>query len=321
MPSPPRIWTLSDRHAGNRNQASALAVALGGAERHVELAFPAPWRWLAPHLVAGAEARLPAPVADALAHRPPEIAIGCGRQAALALLALRRLASRPIFTVQILNPRIAPGAFDRVVVPRHDDLTGANVIQSTGALHSIDSAWIAQAAAEFPQWAKLPRPLLVVLIGGPHRHAALDPPAIERLGAELNIHRCERGGSIYLVGSRRTPIALHAPLRELARALDAGLWLSEGDGPNPYRGLLAQADLLLVSADSVGMLSEACALGVPVASFSAYPLTGKLARFDAALRAEGLLSDLHHPRAPSTPLRETPLIAAQVLAAWRDTLG
>jgi len=321
MPQPPRIWTLSDRHAGNRHQAAALAAALGGAERHIELDFAAPWRWLAPRLVGGALAALPAATRTALAGDAPAIAIGCGRQAALALRMLKRALGARVFSVQILDPRIDPSAFDRVIAPQHDRLVGANVIHSIGALHAIDPAWIATARADFPGFAALPRPRLAVLIGGPHRHAGLDLDAIGKLAAKLYAHRTRVGGTIHLLGSRRTPGALHAALRATARALSASIWLDESDGPNPYRGLLAHADQVLVTADSVGMLSEACALGVPVASFSAYPLRGKLLRFDQALRAGGLLSELADPLAPPVPLRETAAIAERVRSAWRNSVG
>ncbi|MGE3972662.1 MAG: mitochondrial fission ELM1 family protein [Porticoccaceae bacterium] len=317
MPCPPRIWTISDRHAGNRNQAAALAAALGGAEQHVELEFAAPWRWLAPRLVGGALAALPLTARAALQSDPPEIAIGCGRQAALALRVLKRALGKRVFTVQILDPRIATGAFDRVIAPRHDRLHADNAIASIGALHAIDADWIARARADFPALAALPRPLTVVLIGGPHRHAGLDAVAIGKLSAALAAHHAQVGGTIHLLGSRRTPTTLAAALRRAAQALAAPVWLDAGDGPNPYRGLLAHADQVLVTADSVGMLSEACALGVPVTSFCAYPLRGKLARFDAALRAAGLLSDLADPQTPTAPLRETAAIAAQVFSAWQ----
>lgn len=318
LPHPPRIWTLSDRHAGNRHQAAALAAALGGGVRHVELDFAAPWRWLAPRLVVGARASLPASARLALSDEAPEIAIGCGRQAALALRALKRALGKRVFTVQILDPRITPSAFDRVIAPAHDHLRGGNVLTSIGALHAIDADWIARARADFPDFAALPRPLLAVLIGGPHRHAMLDGDAIAALSTQLSAHRAAVAGTIYLVGSRRTPVQLTPALRRMAAALAAPLWLDAGDGPNPYCGLLAHADQVLVSADSVGMLSEACALGVPVASFCAYPLRGKLARFDAALRGAGLLSSLLQPVAPATPLTETAALAAQVQDAWQQ---
>ncbi|MGJ4731225.1 nucleoside-diphosphate sugar epimerase, partial [Luteimonas sp. SDU101] len=44
----PQIWALSDGRAGNARQAEALAAALGGPTRALQLAPRAPWRWAAP---------------------------------------------------------------------------------------------------------------------------------------------------------------------------------------------------------------------------------------------------------------------------------
>jgi mitochondrial fission protein ELM1 len=42
------------------------------------------------------------------------------------------------------------------------------------------------------------------------------------------------------------------------------VWLWDGTGENPYFDLLAASDALLVTADSISMVSEAAALGRPV---------------------------------------------------------
>jgi mitochondrial fission protein ELM1 len=307
----PRISTYSDERAGNRHQAEALAAAMGGRGRHVTLRFPLPWRWLAPRGVAGALGRFPASTDDAL----PDIAIGCGRQAALALRALRR---RGVYTVQILDPRIDPGHYDLVVAPAHDALAGTNVLSTTGALHAIDDAWLIDARRSHAELAALSRPLDVILIGGPHREAALTEAALTALIERCAARSSSAGGSLYVCGSRRTPAPWRPLLRAHALALGAQVWMDADDGSNPYRGLLAHADRLVVSADSVNMLSEACGTGVPVASFGAAPPTGKLLRFKTALDDAGLLCDLDAPRPPRAPLREAAGIAEQVLQRWRQ---
>lgn len=44
----------------------------------------------------------------------------------------------------------------------------------------------------------------------------------------------------------------------------ANLYFWDGNGDNPYQGMLAWADALLVTEDSVSMLSEAVSTGKPV---------------------------------------------------------
>jgi mitochondrial fission protein ELM1 len=317
----PRIWTLTDDAAGNRQQALALALALGGAINHVPLHFPQPWRALAPRLQSYALDSLPAASKRWLAPPWPDIAIGCGRQSALALRALKRSVNAPIFSVQILDPRIDPAAYDLVIAPRHDALTAPNVLNSLGALNAIDAAWLEAARRRVPALAELARPITTVLIGGSHRQARLDVASLQRLFQSLAAARTAHGGSVLVLASRRSQRALHAPLRALSISVDGRCWIDADDGDNPFASWLAYADRVVVSADSVNMLSEALALGVPVISHAAYGLRGKLARFDAALRERGLLSAWSDPPQAQTPLRETPALAAQVRQRWERSIA
>ena len=75
---------------------------------------------------------------DALIAKPPALAIGCGRQAALATRLLRARGSQ---AVQILDPRIDPRHWDLVIAPEHDTLRGDNVIPTLGSLHPVDDLW------------------------------------------------------------------------------------------------------------------------------------------------------------------------------------
>ncbi|MDE3140203.1 MAG: mitochondrial fission ELM1 family protein, partial [Pseudomonadota bacterium] len=90
------------------------------------------------------------------------------------------------------------------------------------------------------------------------------------------------------------------------------VWHGAVDGINPYPGVLAWSDRLLVSPDSVNMLSEAAACGVPLHTVVSAPLPPRLARFHAALRAGGWLLDADAAYGAPAPLRETAAIAARV---------
>ncbi|PZO81397.1 MAG: hypothetical protein DI626_10855, partial [Micavibrio aeruginosavorus] len=94
-------------------------------------------------------------------------------------------------------------------------------------------------------------------------------------------------------------------------------WFWDGSGENPYMGMLAWADTILVTADSVSMISDAATAGKPVYMI---PLDGGSRRFNAfhqnmmkygALRPfEGGLEPFTY-----TPLRDSDLIAAAITAA------
>ncbi|MDT8872371.1 ELM1/GtrOC1 family putative glycosyltransferase [Komagataeibacter rhaeticus] len=62
--------------------------------------------------------------------------------------------------------------------------------------------------------------------------------------------------------SRRTAPEVCLELRHALAGPDAWIW--DQSGPNPYLGLLACADAIVVTMDSVSMISEAVATTAPV---------------------------------------------------------
>ena len=72
------------------------------------------------------------------------------------------------------------------------------------------------------------------------------------------------GGSVMATTSRRTgEEATEALAAGLRRCLHVLYRWGEPD-ENPYRGFLASADAIVVTADSISMISEACATPAPV---------------------------------------------------------
>lgn len=311
-PPPVVAWTVSDARAGNARQAAALAAVLGLEARAWCLAPRAPWRWWAPRRGPGDRRAFGAAFAEAL-QQPPEVAIGCGRQAALATRLLRARGTR---VVQILDPRLAPSHWDLVVAPRHDGLEGRNVISVFGSLHPVDDGWLAQARAAFQALGSLPRPRIALLVGGPTRHAPWDAQAFAGWLREVQAAvRCE-GGSLLLCASRRTPDALRAVLRRDAAGLPGLRWLDAADGDNPYAGVLAWADRIACTPDSVNMLSEACATWAPVFVPAPARTRGRMRTFLDALAARDRVRalDAQMARFDVQPLRETQRVAAEVRA-------
>jgi mitochondrial fission protein ELM1 len=240
---------------------------------------------------------------------------------------LRSWSGGATFALQILDPRIGTEHFDLVIAPRHDGLSAGNVIQTLGALNPVDDAWLARAAQAAPALAQLLRPRTALLVGGPRRGLALDDSWLETQIAQLERWRERDGGSVLVATSRRTP----APWRErLRRAFRNGctcFWGGAEDGPNPYPSYLALADRIVVTPDSVNMLSEACATGVPVISDLPSVAPAKLAALHAELRNQGWLHgnnvDFSTLRQPP-PLREIAAVASKVwhcIEASRPDVG
>lgn len=304
------ILALHDGRAGNARQALALAHCLDIHASECVLSPRAPWRWLAPR-------RLPA-AAQAFGQdfsarivQPPALTIGCGRQAALATRLLRARGSR---AVQILDPRIAAKHWELIVAPAHDRLRGSNVLNICGSLNPVDDDYLLRAISGFSELAMLPTPNTVLLVGGPTRHAPLDDAGFLALLQQLSAQAQAEGGSFSALASRRTPAAWRVMLGQLDPHIPGLRWRDNSDGGNPYAGLLASADRLICTPDSVNMLSEAAATHAPVFVWSATATQGRLRAFIDTLLASGRIRHMDDTLAAfaSVPLRETERIAAEV---------
>ncbi|MFT4178727.1 MAG: mitochondrial fission ELM1 family protein [Thermomonas sp.] len=301
------ICALHDGRAGNARQALALARALDPQASEVVLTAHAPWRWLAPRRLPGSESAF-GPAFHAACEAPPKLAIGCGRQAALAT---RLLHARGTKAVQILDPRLDVRHWDIVIAPEHDGLRGGNVITTLGSLHPVDDDWLAQARAAFGQFNTLPAPHTVLLVGGPTRHAPLGDDAFAALLRTLAARACSEGGSFSVAASRRTPESWRKALGDVDANLPGLRWRDTGDGANPYAGLLAHATRIICTPDSVNMLSEATATRAPVFAWSPDATQGRLRHFLDALIARGRVRPLDDALAmfDAQPLRETARVA------------
>lgn len=271
------------------NQCLGLAEALGLQPVIKRIKLRSPWKQLSPFL------RLGLPYAfsdegDSITPPFPDLLIATGRHSIPASLYARRetLAGRAkTVTVQLQNPVIDPSRFDLVVVPRHDGLTGPNVMTTRGALHRVTPQMLQKEAAKFlPTVAHLPSPRIAVLIGGSNAVYQLTPREMVPLAAQLKALVKDKGGSLMITPSRRTGDENLSILQNELRDSPAYIWNGQGD--NPYYGMLGLADIILVTCDSVNMVSEACTTGKPTYVINLAGGSDKFRRFHQAMFDDGL---------------------------------
>ncbi len=310
--TPDTCWVVTDGKAGMEVQCVGLAEALGFEPWIKRIQVTKPWRWLPPRLVPDPLATI-GPKRDRLAPPWPEVLIASGRQTVASSMAIRRASGGRTFTVQIQNPVVGPAAFDVVVAPQHDRLTGPNVIETIGGLNRVTEARLRAAAAKFgPAFAHLPRPLIVVALGGNNRAYRFTRAIARRLGEDLaQLCRAE-GTGLLVTASRRTSPSTLALLRAALQGCAAEIW--DGAGENPYLGYLGLADAFVVTGDSVNMVCEAATTGKPVYVVELAGGSAKFARFHQVLRQAGVTRPftgrLEHWN--YQPLRDTETTAAEI---------
>ncbi|MDR3424918.1 MAG: mitochondrial fission ELM1 family protein [Alphaproteobacteria bacterium] len=284
-------WVVTDGKAGMENQCLGLAEALDMQPIIKRIKLRSPWKQLSPFLRHGLAYAF-SDKGDPVAPPWPDLLIATGRASVPASLYARRMSresgSRGTLTVQIQNPVIDPSRFDLVVVPRHDSLTGANVMTTRGSLHRVTPRLLASEAEKFlPQVAALPAPRIAVLIGGSNAVYSLTPREMKVLAAQLAAI-AGHDGSLMITPSRRTGTENMEILKEALRGTPSYIWDWDGPVANPYYGMLGLAEVVLATCDSVGMVTEACSTGKPVMIIDLPGGSDKFRRFHQTMRDDGL---------------------------------
>lgn len=255
------IWTVTDGRAGMLNQCTGLAAAMGMPWENKTVHPRFPWSllpvssWPAPFLSLGS---------DSSSFDPPwpKVVIGCGWRSIPFVIEVKRRSGGKTFTVQLQDPKVPAEIFDLVVPPEHDGLSGPNVEAIIGSPNSVTAASLSRAARQWTNFfSAYPSPRVTVLIGGKsksHRFSEGDAATLAQQILDLG----SRGYSILATTSRRTGDAQTRILQQALNTPNAFLW--NGNGDNPYLGMLALADAILVTSDSTNMMVEAAGTGKPV---------------------------------------------------------
>ncbi|HWE45970.1 MAG TPA: mitochondrial fission ELM1 family protein [Caulobacteraceae bacterium] len=312
-------WAVTTGATGMRTQARGLAEAVADTviEKTVGVRFP--WS-----LLPGAWARSPRavidpdPELDQLEPPWPDLIVTCGRKSAAAAVAVKHASGGRTVAVHVQDPLTDPKAFDLVVAMPHDRARGENVLTVPTALHDLTPAKLQAAADKWRErFAPLGHPLIGVVLGGSTRNYDFDPAAGERLITLLRKAKDASGAGLAITPSPRTPQHLIGAFGS-AFLGDPRVFLWDRDGTNPYHGILALADRLVVTSDSVSMMSEAISSPHPVEVFDLggerhAPILDRLIEEGLVARFEGAAK----PAATTGPLNST-MVAAERVRAIMD---
>ncbi len=286
MSAKPSCWIVTDGRPGMENQCLGLAEALGLDPVVKRIKLRAPWRQLSPVYWRWGTRWALHSQSDPLDPPWPDIVLASGRQSVLPALMVKQ-RNPATFIVQIQDPILSPRHFDLVITPRHDHLSGENVLSTRGSIHRITPQTLAQGVEKWrPIYDILPSPRIAVLIGGPNKAYGMRTQDVEQLCQHLAKLSRDNGAGLMVTTSFRTGAVNKSIIQNALEGLPAIIWAGTGD--NPYFGLLGLADAIVVTPDSVNMVSEAATTSKPV---YIAPLPGQSRKFDDfhnALMAEGV---------------------------------
>ena len=293
---------LTDGKAGHENQSKAFARALGLDFQLVPVKFKSPFHKMLSYLfdalgirtvglLQGLDELLHSstpPLTNSstppLTHSPTIIGTGSGTFYAAKSLA-RKISGAKCGVV--LYPRgYKLSTFDCILAPTFDNPAKLpNVVEIPANLVANDAEFYEKGVASFKErYQGATDNLVGVIVGGPNKCSSM---TVEWMKSRLDeIFAANKGAELVVTTSRRTPADVEA-------LVDSYPWsyklIYSKDHFNPIPAFVQLAKRLYVTAESTGMLSEACTFGKAevVALDNLKPGPHKFRRFVENLRREG----------------------------------
>jgi mitochondrial fission protein ELM1 len=232
------------------------------------------------------------------------------------------------------HPRVPPETFDLVYTTRqYLTPTGPSMRLLPVAMSRYREP--AKSTPEEAEWlSRLPRPHLLLMLGGKTRHWKMSPDFMARVSARLLDRARSLGGSLIVARSARTDEAVLDAIEQQLQGTDN--WRAVPNEFPRFPVLLADADELFPTADSISMISESVITGKPT---GIVPIEmnwiGRIAlgqrvdetspkrdlrRFSEFILAERLAGPVEQPLASETP---NPVVAAakEVRALLQRSFG
>jgi mitochondrial fission protein ELM1 len=265
----PRVWLLTGQKAGDNSQVTALAEALGWPFETKRFAYnrlePLAHACIGATM-AGVDRRASSPLAPPW----PDLVLTAGRRnEPIARWIKKQAGAHPVRVVHVGRPWSNLDHFDLVVTtPQYRLPVRPNVLHNETPLHRVTKARVAEASARWrSRLAHLPAPHVAVVIGGSSGPYSFDHRAGERLARQASALARSLGGSLVVTTSARTPADVMETF-ENHLSVPAFLYRwRKDDDDNPYFAFLGLAHSIVVTGDSMSMLTEACFTRKPVYIF------------------------------------------------------
>ena len=326
MAAPPVVWGLLDDRPGHATQVLGIGDALPWPMIEKPMAFG----WLARfdvRLLGASTLGLQRSASASLRPPWPNLLITCGKRCLPPARWIKKQSGGRTRIVHVMRPA-STADLDLLVLPHHDrrlTTEEVEVLRVTGAPHRVNQRRLAKARATFAhRFDHLPAPRVAILVGGPARHVRYRQDWARDMAIRAAEVARSVNGSLMITVSRRT--GRHSTA-EIEAVLDGPhVFWKPGEGTeNPYLGMLALADAIVVGADSVSMVSEACATGKPVFVYGSDRLVGpKLKILMSRLFKEGRIVALgdpfdHDPPAPLDTAADVAKAIVDRAGQWLDS--
>ena len=256
------VWILTTHRKGDNAQLEKLAAELGWNCETKPLRFRLlnhiPNYVLGPSLLGVT----PESAANLKSAEWPDYVLSSGRRAAPVARWIKQASAGKTRLIHIGRPWCALKHFDLVVTtPQYQLPLRNNVIQNCLPFNSISNDHLRTNEVDLlPQLSSCPGPYISVVIGGPSRPYIINQAVMKKMAQAVDELAKKNNQSVLICTSPRTPKHALAWFRAELRSRNIAFEWKSGQAESPYLGCLSLADSVIVTGDSVSMISEICKL-------------------------------------------------------------
>ena len=273
---------------GMISQVEGLAKALGLDYKHQTIELKPFWNLIPPKI---------SPISENLVKNKfvcdCKVIISCGRKSVIPSIALKKRLGNEIFNIHIQDPKISFKHFDLIVSPKHDNLTGENIINTTGAIHYLTKKEILDNSQYLGIEKDKRREFVAFIIGGPNKYYKYSEKQIHELFNKVKTLFTPDRFKIIVIPSYRTPENI---LKIAFNTFNVDHHVVKTIDKKAYLSALAISNYIVVTCDSTSMISEAAVTGKPVyiAMMRSFKPNGRFKKFYSQLRDLGITRELEN---------------------------
>tara|TARA_B100000700_G_scaffold78937_1_gene88795 strand:+ start:542 stop:1492 length:951 start_codon:yes stop_codon:yes gene_type:complete len=240
---------------GMISQAEGLAKALGLSYKHHQIKLKGFWNLIPPKFT---------PVSDRILEDKfvcdSRIIISCGRKSVVPSIIFKKRFKKEIFTIHIQDPKVSPDNFDCIISPSHDNLNGENIISTTGSIHYLTNEEI-KRNKNYLKFNSDEKKIITLILGGPNKYYNFSEKQMNKMFAKIKNLFVYSKYKLIVIPSYRTP----ENIVKLAFNYfnEEHLVIKERD-KKAYLSALGLADIIIVTCDSISMISESAITGKPI---------------------------------------------------------
>ena len=279
---------LTEGMHGMISQVEGMAKALNTEYSHKIVRLSFPWSLIPPKFT---------PISDIILKdityltegETPGLIISCGRKSVIPSILLKKKNPK-IFTIHIQDPKVSFKNFDAIIAPEHDNLNGDNVYSSKGAIHYITESEIKNAKPYLTNKIKSQK-LVSLILGGPNKYYSFDKDQLIEIFNVVRSNFISKGYTVIVIPSVRTPkMIINLAIKEFGAD---GYFVNSVD-KQAYLSAFALATNIVITCDSISMISEAATSGKPifVAHMKAKKNNYRFKKFFRLFKEMGITRDL-----------------------------